>query len=236
MKVKNKIGYFLSGIIFTLIFVVCLTPVWAAVSSKMIEVQTGVNIYVNDIKLNPKDANGNMVEPFIYNGTTYLPLRAVSEALDIPVQWDGKTNSVYLGRSSEITQYLMDVCPPYEVTEQSYQKIDTFVQMSGEKYTNGFIVEGAGGYAYFNLNGKYKTVSFDFGHVDNSYDATATMYIYLDGKLAKTYDLTYNALVKHDSIDVSGALQMQIDIRGERFFDYYNGSIIKYALANITVD
>lgn len=36
-------------------------------------------------------------EPFIYNGTTYLPIRAVGEAVGKEVTWDSATNTVYLG-------------------------------------------------------------------------------------------------------------------------------------------
>ncbi len=36
-------------------------------------------------------------EPFIYNGTTYLPIRAVGEAVGKEVTWNGGTNTVYLG-------------------------------------------------------------------------------------------------------------------------------------------
>lgn len=36
-------------------------------------------------------------EPFIYNGTTYLPIRAVGEAVDKEVTWNAGTNTVYLG-------------------------------------------------------------------------------------------------------------------------------------------
>ncbi len=56
-----------------------------------------IKIYVDGVKIEPKDANGNTVEPFIYNGTTYLPVRAVGEAINKQVSWDGNTNSVYLG-------------------------------------------------------------------------------------------------------------------------------------------
>jgi uncharacterized secreted protein with C-terminal beta-propeller domain len=52
-----------------------------------------VNIYVDDVKLEPKDANGNPVEACVYNGTTYLPVRAVGEAYGKVVQWDGSTQS-----------------------------------------------------------------------------------------------------------------------------------------------
>lgn len=36
-------------------------------------------------------------EPFIYNGTTYLPIRAVGEAVGKEVTWNAGTNTVYLG-------------------------------------------------------------------------------------------------------------------------------------------
>lgn len=41
-------------------------------------------------------------EPFIYDGTTYLPVRAVGEAVSKVVGWDGATNTVTLN-SGEIT-------------------------------------------------------------------------------------------------------------------------------------
>lgn len=63
-----------------------------------------VDITYRDIKIvldkkavTPKDANGNAVEPFIYNGTTYLPVRAVASALNLEVGWDDVNSTVYLG-------------------------------------------------------------------------------------------------------------------------------------------
>lgn len=47
-----------------------------------------VNIFVNN---NPLNAGG-----FISNDTTYIPLRAVSEALGAQVAWNGETRSVYI--------------------------------------------------------------------------------------------------------------------------------------------
>jgi foldase protein PrsA len=41
-------------------------------------------------------------ESFIYNGTTYVPLRFVSEALGKQVQWDGDTETVWIGRRAEL--------------------------------------------------------------------------------------------------------------------------------------
>ena len=63
--------------------------------------------------LTPRDANGTIVEPFIIDGTTYLPLRAIAEALDLNVQWDSATSTVILSTdtntssnpSSPVTQF-----------------------------------------------------------------------------------------------------------------------------------
>lgn len=55
-----------------------------------------IKISLNGQEIQPKDANGNYVEPFIINGTTYLPVRAVANALGVNVDWDGNTNTVLL--------------------------------------------------------------------------------------------------------------------------------------------
>ncbi|MDR2088065.1 MAG: copper amine oxidase N-terminal domain-containing protein [Clostridiales Family XIII bacterium] len=60
-----------------------------------------ISIYINNEELSPKDAAGNEVAPFIAGGTTYLPVRAVAEALGLSVSWDGATKSVYLGEQPE---------------------------------------------------------------------------------------------------------------------------------------
>lgn len=60
-----------------------------------------IPVTYNDIKI---VVDGNTVptstEPFIYNGTTYLPVRAIGEALGKDVSWDGNTNTVYIGTTT----------------------------------------------------------------------------------------------------------------------------------------
>ncbi|HOP93295.1 stalk domain-containing protein [Acetivibrio thermocellus] len=46
---------------------------------------------------NMKDGLGNPVYPLMYNGTTYLPIRAVSNMLNIPIEWEAATKTVILG-------------------------------------------------------------------------------------------------------------------------------------------
>lgn len=96
MKTRHTVRTFLTAALATF-FLTNLIPSALASGGKMISVFPGVKIYIDDVELEPKDVNGNSVEAFIYNGTTYLPVRAVSEALGKPVQWDGNTGSVYIG-------------------------------------------------------------------------------------------------------------------------------------------
>ena len=68
------------------------------------------SLYYDDIKvvmdgttLTLRDSDGNIVEPFIINGTTYLPIRAIAEALNMDVGWNGATSTVTLTTSGSQT-------------------------------------------------------------------------------------------------------------------------------------
>lgn len=59
----------------------------------------GITMEVNGQAITPKDANGNLVEPFAVDGTVYLPARALGEALGKTVAWDGETHTVSIGKA-----------------------------------------------------------------------------------------------------------------------------------------
>jgi len=95
---KEKIRGFIVGVIvMTLAFSMSISA-YALIGSKSITASyNNIKIYIDQKLITPKDVKGNTVEPFIYNGTTYLPVRAVGEALGKAVSWNGTTNSVYVG-------------------------------------------------------------------------------------------------------------------------------------------
>jgi hypothetical protein len=53
-----------------------------------------IKIVIDGSTVTPKDGNGAPVEPFIVNGTTYLPVRAVAQAMNSTVSWDAATSTV----------------------------------------------------------------------------------------------------------------------------------------------
>ena len=61
-----------------------------------------VSIFVNGAELIPQDVNGNATEPFIIEGTTYLPVRALAGALGLKVDWDGSTNTITLTSGADV--------------------------------------------------------------------------------------------------------------------------------------
>ncbi len=83
---KEKTKGFISGILLCAL-VLSLTGV-ALAASQTITVDPSIKIMVNGTEFKPKDVNGNDVLTFVYNGTTYAPVRALAEAYGLVVGYD----------------------------------------------------------------------------------------------------------------------------------------------------
>lgn len=82
---------------FTVLFLLmCLCMTAFAVSKRTIDVEDGVSLSINGATFIPKDAAGNQVSVFVYNGTTYIPVRAISEAMGLDVKFDSANRMVQL--------------------------------------------------------------------------------------------------------------------------------------------
>jgi len=193
--------------------------VFAAANYKTIDVLfDNIKIVIDGEEIEAKDANGTKVEPFVYNGTTYLPVRAVGNAIGKEVSWDGVEKVVYLGAKPGNTENWLDVCGPYQYSkgEEYTLKENKYFTMSGKKYTNGFTLNtyrGSEGEALFNLDGRFKSLTFTVGHVDDTPDTNQTLNIYLDGIIAYTTELKYDDVAKKITIPLDNALQMKIELK-----------------------
>ena len=108
-----------------------------------------IKIYIDGREIVPKDVNGNIVEPFIMNGTTYLPVRAISNAFGEDVEWEGATQSVYIGKKDQTKpdNYLdriqyNDYRKAAEVNGNNKFAVinGTVTDYSGHIYTNGLLL------------------------------------------------------------------------------------------------
>lgn len=87
----KKLLPFLSGVLVTLLLVALPMTAFAANGTFRIK-GSPINVLVNGEVFQPKDVKGNDVLVFVYNGTTYAPLRALAEAYGLEVGYDGSRN------------------------------------------------------------------------------------------------------------------------------------------------
>jgi len=101
MKKLNNLKWFSLGVAVCLLVSVLFVPAFASSLTKSADlVYNNINISLNGTAITPTDASGNTVEPFTIDGTTYLPVRAIANALGLGVSWDGSTNTVALTSSA----------------------------------------------------------------------------------------------------------------------------------------
>lgn len=192
-----------------------------------------IKVYKDNVLCELKDSSGSVIEPFIYNGTTYMPVRGTANLADMEVTWDGNSKSVYLWDEMVPNgTYLLDVCEPYEKSAcgiYSSSKGEKF-SMSGEKYSNGLTLGCHGAYALFNLNSKYSTIECTVGHSGENQEAKSVAFI-VDGKIVKEIELAPEEMPQTVSIPVSYGLQLKI-LRTECNGHYRSDGI---GIGNITV-
>lgn len=209
-NLKSILCGFMTGIMVT-----AAVPVLAYNGSmNILATFKNIKIYIDGAELTPRDSAGNVLEPFIYNGSTYLPIRAVGEAVGKTVSYDANSNSVYLGSSgsSGSTTSQGTKLKPYQ-TDSIYE--NTEISMGGITYKEVLnFGSGTGtGYAYYNLAGSYTSVSGIYGSVDNdgSIGEYAVLSFYGDGILLKEFTVNGGELPKNFTLNVTGVSQLRVD-------------------------
>ncbi len=103
---KKSILSYVSGFLTAILLTVGIV-VYASTTKTIQAEFSNIKVYIDNVLVDLKDANGSTVEPFICDGTTYLPVRGVASALGCQVEWDEATQSVKLYKnvaSSDIYQ------------------------------------------------------------------------------------------------------------------------------------
>lgn len=207
---KKAIKNYLFGFVSAAVLVSGIS--YAASTTTLYDVVVGgVKIYVDGHKLNPTDANGNKVEPIIYNGTTYLPVRAVANAIRKPVYWDGPNYTVYLGD--------MDAQLPYPTEELTiddnigagWERTNNLKDNLGNTYTRA--INPFNRYSYEKIcNMKFSsfkgTIYVKAGSTTNK---STQIVIKTDGKTVYTSpEITKITAPIHFDVDITGCYDLQI--------------------------
>ena len=138
-----------------------------------IDAYMGVNIYVDGILFTPRDANGNKITHFVHNGTTYLPIAAISTLYGADVEW--KNNSVYIEANDNTSDtYYID-----ENGNKVYFKEYPAVPVSGEQPNAQLTQKKLSGVSGVNIyfNGNLYTPQPTNGKKTEVYIINGTTYI-----------------------------------------------------------
>lgn len=100
---KKNVLSFVSGMIAMLLL--AGLPVTALAASGAIRIEVSpISVLVDGEVFQPKDAKGNDVMVFTYNGTTYAPLRALAEAYGLEVGYGGERHIATVSKQPTQTQ------------------------------------------------------------------------------------------------------------------------------------
>lgn len=94
---KNHLSSFITGMI-AMFLVSCLAGSALAATGKVTKEleYRDISVTLDGEKLDLRDAKGSAVEPFMFDGTNYLPVRALAESLGLEVAWDSANATVVL--------------------------------------------------------------------------------------------------------------------------------------------
>ena len=198
-----------------------------------------IKIVIDGELLTPKDANGAVVEPFIVDGTTYLPVRAIAEAFGKDVGWDGETSTVTI--TSKDTPTTAETSNEAKLSDNEVKLSDNEVKLSDFDYlaeapnaniwatgefqanTADFLQDsiafnhgnGFGPfYREYKIDGEYKRIT---GSVFLSYgtrSSTSTYYfrIWGDEELLYTSEkIAAGFLPQAFDVDISGVTKLKIE-------------------------
>ncbi|MGE7908386.1 stalk domain-containing protein [Lysinibacillus xylanilyticus] len=205
--------FILGGLTFTY-----LSTTEAASNMKKISVfQDTINFYVDKVGKKPQEGQSG----FIYEGTTYVPLRFIAESLGEKVTWDGKSKSVYIGDVPKFIS-LKNVKPIGSDEDHFFHYPSSIVISTGEKFEQAYQLGGYhGGGAVqdhtveYLANGNYKGFETYLAPVKKLAAGSfgiGSMKIYADNKLI--YDSGSIKDKVKVNVNLEGASKVKFEIEG----------------------
>lgn len=165
----------------------------------------GISFNVDGAAYSPTDGNGKKLAPITYNNSTYLPVRAIADALHVPVSYDGKKGQVIIGEATSNPSTLSNVsysAAQKEAIQKAFAQFDGFeTAYAPQQMIAGdtFKSVGAGG----------DGVSFTFNHMK----VDVSPRDYSDGYNSKDVKLSNGVTAKWYTPDQTDMLTFKLDDR-----------------------
>jgi hypothetical protein len=165
--------------------------------------------------------NGKNLDLLMLDGTAYVPLMQFSKALGKEITWSQIDQAFYIGIQPGGVD-MIEILQPYSSSNVRIRtEQDNYsVNIANKEYTK-YIYPSNEGKVYYNLEGKYSTITFK---TYSDHDSTDKFCVYGDNDalLYKTEIKSKNLPVEH-TVDVRNVFQLTINTGtwGIFIFDIY---------------
>ena len=160
------------------------------------------------------NAGGEEVHPIAYNGTTYLPARAISEAVGKPIQWDGSVQGIYIGKHSSDSPVGYLSQKDYFTKSGSWSFDRVVKDNLGNDHTHSmYLPRVLDGSVTYKLNGEYSRLTASLFQTYEYRDAKygSTLIILGDGKQLWQGSVDAGLDPVNVDIDISGVLELTVE-------------------------
>ncbi|MWC29163.1 lamin tail domain-containing protein [Paenibacillus sp. MMS18-CY102] len=226
---------FILGVISTLLLT-SATVAYAANSAKIEVYFENLRYMFDGVEKKPTGTKG-----FIYEGTTYVPLRFVSEALGKEITWDNEAKEIWVGQKPPQAVKLTalpaigqdEAAGALAINNWSTGGHNTAAEkiftINGKTYSDGIGLYlhdlpyppyiRTGGNAVYNLSGKYTRLTGLIGAGKSSVSGAAegTLTIIGDGKeLLSITGISASVSPKKVDVDLTGVQELKINFISDR--------------------
>lgn len=188
----------------------------------------GIKVYWEGVEKTLRDNKGDKVEPILYNGTTYVPLRAMSNLMGKDVDWNQNEKAVYVGKKPTMKTYsLEDMKKNINGSSSYYEKTYEFY-LKNEKIniTDGAIAQVWDSVTTYVLDNKFSSFKgkmvMPYKEVGEQGEATVTFY-------SVENDGTANKIKSYHLKKTEEPIDFDVDLAGVTNFRIYaSGSTVIY--------
>ena len=236
MKNNRRWKDILLGATLTAVVSCMVVPVLAYSGTKTEKLSyNNIAVELDGTKLTLRDGSGNIVEPFIIDGTTYLPVRAIAEAVGLDVAWDSSTQTVELKTTDNTgsTGNYISVDKAKEIalnhagvsaSSASYVRVELGYDNGRMEYEVEFWSGNKEyGYDIDALTGEIRSYDYDIEGYNIPSTSTSQSGSYIGQEKAKTIALN------HAGVSASSASFVRVELdyddgRAEYEVEFWNGN------------
>ena len=183
-----------------------------AANKKLDAFYNNIKLVIDGKEFVARDGNGAVIEPFIIDGTTYMPVRAMGVAFNKALYWDGANYTAYIGYMDGKLEYPSLKLENATNIGSGFTNSSNLTDNYGNRYSSAIISSSSSWNREFEtlLNMKYSRFKGTVYVPEGTADTIGTSFtIEVDGK---------TIYASPEIIKTSAPLQFNVDITGGNDF------------------